>query len=335
MSVFSTPPPRYSTFEAEQLAKSKFGINGQANPLSSDRDQNFLIRSEEDSFILKISNSAESFDELDMQNKVMQHIVKVDPEFELTLPLCSLSGDEIIQIENKGQTNWVRGLKYINGKFLKDSTHDQIMLLELGSFLGRLDNAMKDFNHPAAKRTFPWDVRYTDFLKVHKNHINKDRDIIDYYLSKYETHVLPNESYLRKAIIHNDGNDHNVLLDQNGKTTGIIDFGDMVYSYIALEPAVCMAYVSLEKTDTLEVISTILKGYHQAFHLNEYELNSVIFLLCLRLCITITMAAYRKKLFPENAYLSVSENQAWELLNRMKIKDLNDWSKQLTKYAQS
>ena len=126
-----------------------------------------------------------------------------------------------------------------------------------------------------------------------------------------------------------------MLLDQNGKTIGIIDFGDMVYSYIALEPAVCMAYVSLEKTDTLEVISTILKGYHQAFHLNEYELNSVIFLLCLRLCITITMAAYRKKLFPENAYLSVSENQAWELLNRMKIKDLNDWSKQLTKYAQS
>ena len=89
MSVFSTPPPRYSTFEAEQLAKSKFGINGQANPLSSERDQNFLIRSEEDSFVLKISNSAESFDELDMQNKVMQHIVKVDPKFELTLPSVS------------------------------------------------------------------------------------------------------------------------------------------------------------------------------------------------------------------------------------------------------
>ena len=234
MSVFSTPPPKYTTFDAEQLAESKFGINGEASPLSSERDQNFLIQSEEESFVLKISNSSESFDELDMQNKVIQHIVKVDPEFELTLPLCSLSGDEIIQIENKGQTNWVRGLKYINGKFLKDSKHDQIMLLELGSFLGRLDNAMKDFNHPAAKRTFPWDVRYTDFLKVHKNHINKDRGIIDYYLSKYETHVLPNESYLRKAVIHNDGNDHNVLLDQNGKTRGIIDFGDMVYSYICL-----------------------------------------------------------------------------------------------------
>ena len=54
MSVFSTPPPQYSTFDAEQLAKSKFGINGQANPLSSERDQNFLIQSEEESFILKI-----------------------------------------------------------------------------------------------------------------------------------------------------------------------------------------------------------------------------------------------------------------------------------------
>ena len=67
MSVFSTPPPIYTTFEAEQLAKSKFGINGEASPLSSERDQNFLIQSEEESFVLKISNSSESFDELDMQ----------------------------------------------------------------------------------------------------------------------------------------------------------------------------------------------------------------------------------------------------------------------------
>jgi len=101
------------------------------------------------------------------------------------------------------------------------------------------------------------------------------------------------------------------------------------------DKAIQAADIALEKTDTLEFISQILKGYHQAFHLNEYELNSVIFLMCLRLCITITMAAYRKKLFPENAYLSVSENQAWEFLNKMKNEDLNDWSRQLTEYAQS
>ena len=57
--------------------------------------------------------------------------------------------------------------------------------------------------------------------------------------------------------------------------------------------------------------------------------------MCLRLCITITMAAYRKSLFPDNAYISVNENQAWAFLEKMKHEDLNEWSKQLTAYVES
>ncbi|MDP6339730.1 MAG: phosphotransferase [Candidatus Marinimicrobia bacterium] len=335
MSVFQTPPPDFSLNDVSELVQTHYGMEVRVKALDSERDQNFLIQNGGQSFVLKISNPAEEFDVLDMQNKVMQHIINEDSRFDLTLPVPSLNSEKIVQVEKDGQTNWVRILKYIHGQFLKDSTHHNSMLFELGTFLARLDHAMEGFDHPAAHRSFPWDGANTDFLVSHKKFIKNNREIVDHFLEQYENNVLIHESHLRKMVIHNDGNDHNVLVNGNGETTGIIDFGDMIYTFITLEPAVCMAYVALEREEPLSSISEVLKGYNQSFPLNEFELKSALYLMCLRLCITITMAAYRKSLFPDNAYISVNENQAWAFLEKMKHEDLNEWSKQLTAYVES
>ncbi|MEA1881626.1 MAG: phosphotransferase [Candidatus Marinimicrobia bacterium] len=335
MSVFSTPPPNYSMAEAIGLVKTFYGIKVKAKPLDSERDQNFLVQNEHQSFVLKIFNPAEEYDVLDMQNKVLQYIVDRDTGFDLTLPIPSLRGEDIIKVEQNGQSNWVRMLKYIDGQFLRDSKHHDTMLFELGAFLGRLDHAMEGFDHSAAKRDFPWDTRNLDFLRSHKHFIETNSEIVDYFLEQYESIVTVNESQLRKMVIHNDGNDHNVLVNENGKTTGIIDFGDMIYTYVALEPSVCMAYVALEKDDPLASISEVLKGYHRTFELNKYELGSVIYLMCLRLCIIVTMAAYRKSLFPDNDYICVTENQAWDFLTKMKNENLAKRSGEIVTYAQS
>ena len=58
------------------------------------------------------------------------------------------------------------------------------------------------------------------------------------------------------SVIHNDCNDHNIIVNEK-KAMGIIDFGDMVYSFQVLEPAVCMAYLALNKK--------ILKVYYLLF----------------------------------------------------------------------
>ena len=43
------------------------------------------------------------------------------------------------------------------------------------------------------------------------------------------------------SVIHNDA----------GETTGIIDYGDMVYTYQCSEIAVSMAYIALGKQDPM------------------------------------------------------------------------------------
>ena len=47
------------------------------------------------------------------------------------------------------------------------------------------------------------------------------------------------------------------------------------------------------------------------------------------------MAAYRKQLFPDNKYISVTENQAWDFLEKMQNEDLKKWSDKLVEYAES
>jgi Ser/Thr protein kinase RdoA (MazF antagonist) len=244
-----------------------------------------------------------------------------------------LAFKEVKTIENEGTSFFVRLVDYLPGQLLMDVVHHNDLLYELGSFLGRLRTAMNGFDHPAGHRDFPWDVAYIDFIKEHKHYLESKEGVVDHFIDQYEQIVLPITSKLRKALIHNDGNDHNVLVNEYGETCGIIDFGDMVYTYIACEPAVCMAYVALGKDEPLEPIAQVLKGFHERFPLTLLEVSALIYMVCIRLCITVTMAAYRKQLFPDNKYISVTENQAFDFLEKMKNEDLHRWSDKLVEYA--
>lgn len=96
-----------------------------------------------------------------------------------------------------------------------------------------------------------------------------------------------------------------------------------------------MAYVALGKDEPLKPIVQILKGFHERFPLTLLELSALIYMICIRLCITVTMAEYRKQLFPDNKYISVTENQAFDFLEKIQNEDLNRWSDKLVEYAGS
>ena len=330
MSVFSSPPPNYSVEDVMVLIKVHYGIKVQAMILNSERDQNFLCNAGEKKYVLKISNPDEDRSVLDMQNACVQYIKEHDPSVQVPLAF-----KEVKTIKNEGTSFFIRLVDYLPGQLLMEMVHHSDLLYELGSFLGRLRIAMNGFDHPAGHRDFPWDVAYIDFIKEHKHYLESKESVVDHFIDQYEQIVLPITSKLRKALIHNDGNDHNVLVNEDGETCGIIDFGDMVYTYIACEPAVCMAYVALGKDEPLEPIVQVLKGFHERFPLTLLELSALIYMVCIRLCITVTMAAYRKQLFPDNKYISVTENQAFDFLEKMQNEDLNRWSDKLVEYAGS
>ncbi|HIC36589.1 MAG TPA: hypothetical protein EYO80_02805 [Candidatus Marinimicrobia bacterium] len=330
-SVFSTRPPSFSEPEITKILAAQFGLSGQSSELYSERDQNFLIQSNSDQkYVLKISNPEERREILDLQNEATLFIHSQDSNFGVPLQI-----GEIIEFEKDGQTYFVRLIEYLDGQFLKDSTMSDPDHENLGEFLGKLSQSLAGFSHPAADREFEWDVRTTNLIKSRLDYLGSESEkkTVTHFLNEYEKNILPIGNELRMAVIHNDGNDHNVLINDKGKTTGIIDFGDMVYSYQAAEPAVCMTYVGLEKKDAFMPMAQVLKGYYSCFPLRDTELKSAIYLTCVRLCISVTMSAWRMNLFPENEYLSVSQKPAWDLLLKLEKEDLKEWSNRLIDFV--
>ena len=110
--------------------------------------------------------------------------------------------------------------------------------------------------------------------------------------------------------------DSNILVT-NGRVTGILDFGDMVYSVLVADAAVAAAYALLDKPDPLAAIAAVIAGYHSTFALQQTEIAVLFDLVCMRLVMSVCHAAQQRQLAPDNTYLSISEDAAWAALERL------------------
>ena len=72
--------PQFTAVDAIQIAAEKYGRTViEARQLPSERDQNFLLREASGvATVIKIAGAAEEGDILDLQNKVMEHLIAGD-----------------------------------------------------------------------------------------------------------------------------------------------------------------------------------------------------------------------------------------------------------------
>jgi len=331
-SVFTEPPPSFSQEEVYQILKKSYHVIGEITELYSDRDQNFIISTDSEKYILKIFNCAERESTLDLQLSAINYIVKNNPEVQVPKPI-----GEIVLAHKENNLFRICLFEYIRGSFLYEKKMGGDDYLKMGKFMGQFSKALSGFDHPGSQRIFEWDIQDYKLIYQRMKYIksNQNQQTVHHFLNKFEDNVIPHLKNLRMSVIHNDGNDHNILVDEKGETTGIIDFGDMVFSYQALEPAVCLAYIALDKKNPLPLMSFFLRGYQSSFPLTNHELQCLIYMTCVRLCLTVSMAAWRKTIFPDNKYLTISEPSAWSLLKKLEGENLNKWTEKLIHSADS
>jgi len=331
MDIFSSKPPDFGLSEVKNIVYGKYGRKVEVKKLDSDRDQNFYLydKKQNDRFVLKIFNPVESLDIINMQTSVLDHF-QVSRSLTIRTPkiIKALDGQKFIFIKRNNQKYILRLVSYISGDQLKDIKQKDISYFRIGSFIGDLASILQSFSDKYYDRAFPWDISNIDFLQDNHSLFSDENkeNIIIHFINEYEKNVDPNKQFLRKSIIHNDCNDHNIIVKNQTKTIGVIDFGDIVHSYIVVEPAVCIAYAVLGKKNPFEIVCDILRGYCNSSQLSEVELKLAIYFVCIRLCISVTMAKYRSEIFPENEYLMVSNIKAWEFLQFMFYEDLRSWS---------
>jgi 4-aminobutyrate aminotransferase-like enzyme/Ser/Thr protein kinase RdoA (MazF antagonist) len=338
MSVISNTP-KFAPPAIVAFVKENYGFDCTVSSLPSERDQNFKLSVKTDdssmrhdqpaNYVLKIANVAESLALLEAQNEAMIRAAAKAPCQHI---IPTLHGQNICTLNDETQnSHYVRLLNWLPGVPLGKIKHPAPALYHnLGAAMGQLAQGLYGFDHPAAHHDFHWDVvNATQVIRERISAITApDKDaLVEHFLGRFETQLDPHLPHLRRGVIHSDANDYNILIEP-GKThdpftrytdvSGILDFGDMVYSAIACEPAITAAYALLDKADPLYIACEVVAGFHQRFALTKNELAVMWDLICARLCMSVCHSAYQRALRPHDEYLSISERPAWEALQTLR-----------------
>jgi len=313
--------PRFTPEGARHVAAGLFGLEGAVEALPSERDQNFhLALPSGEAFVLKISNAMERADLLDLQNAAMAHIAAHAGSLAVPRVVAARDGRLISEATGEdGRRHMVRMLTWVPGRVLATvKPHSEALLADLGRALGEMDRALAGFEHPAMRRDFPWDLHRTLEVRSELTRVggSERRALLAAALDRFEREGAPRLGQLPRQVVHNDWNDHNVLVigEAPAPTIGVLDFGDMLHSLAAADLAVCCAYAMLGKPDPVGAAAAIVGGYHERRPLGEHELAILFDLIQARLVISVVMAACQLEQASGNEYLQVSQRQVWSLL---------------------
>ena len=320
ISVFDSPKPGFTAEEARRLLARDYGVEGRMKELVSERDQNFLVDTPTGTFVLKIANTVEDPGFLALQNAAMKHVALADPALGLQRVIAALSGDDIIQWENGTSRHAVRLFTYLPGDLYSAARSSPALLESLGAFMGHLSRALKGFGHPAAFRPgFLWNLDEAMAVKPWlADIVDERRDLVAHIFARYESRVLPRLPLLRGAVLHQDANDNNIVVDAaNSTVTGLIDFGDMTHGRQINELAVTLAYALLDVDDVYKSAAPLIESYAKVFPLEAEEAAILFDLVAARLAMSVCISSHRAKDFPDNDYLLVSQAPAFRLLERL------------------
>ncbi len=315
-------PPDFDEEEVKKILEKYYGIEGEVSSLVGDIGRNFhVIDKNGKEYIFKIANEIENYYYVKAQNELLLYLNSQNFDFRLPSVVRNKEGEYITEIVGRnGKSYNSRLLTWINGKFLAEIEVDDGLLMDYGRSLGRMDKALENFDIPYAHRSWHWDLKNILELRGLTSYIKdiERKRLVEYFLLLFETEVVPEFPQLRKSLIYNDANDYNVLIEtgQDGKKkiAGFIDFGDMVYSYTLFNVSVALTYAMLNKEDPLRVAYSILKGYNEIFPLKEKEISLIYYCIAGRLCLSLMMSSYQKKLRPEDSYVTISEKSVGEFL---------------------
>lgn len=184
----------------------------------------------------------------------------------------------------------VRLLSWLDGSPWARTPGD---LESLGQTVARVDRALADFTHPQMRRPHKWNLE----------------------------NAVSGLDHLPHQVIHNDANEHNILVGADGAVSGLIDFGDVVWSARVCGLAIAGAYAMQGRPDPARAVVPLVRGYHEVTPLSVEELAVLYDLMVARLRMSVAMAEGYAAERPENAYLQVSQAGVLDVLAKLERED--------------
>ncbi|PHK96693.1 hypothetical protein CR162_01940 [Pseudoroseomonas rhizosphaerae] len=307
-AVLDAAPPAVTEVEVAALARERFGLEAAVRPLTGERDRNFHLRAADGAeYVLKVIHPAEEPAVSDFQSRALLHLAETGPDLPVPRLHPPLEGGAPEALWRRpGQPDCrVRVLDYLPGRPLHLTRPGPAQRAAVGATLARLDLALRDFRHPAEEHALMWDIQHALRLRPLVAHLPDapDRELADAVLERFATHAVPRLATLRRQVVHNDFNPHNILADEarDDRVAGIIDFGDMVRAPLVQDLATAAAYQMTEEGHPLEGPAQLAAAFHAVCPLEDGELSVLADLIATRLAVAVTISGWRAARQPQNA----------------------------------
>ncbi len=231
---------------AVELAVERYGlaVTG-VRRFDTERDDTFGLTVGVDRYVLKIANPADDVEVIAMQLAALQHVAGVDPGFPVPRVVLDAVGASSCTVAGAdGEPRLMRVLSFLPGRTLDYDRTTPDQRRAVGAAIGRLSLALEGFAHPGADRVLAWDLQRLATLRPRLVHIDdpEARADVEAELDRYDAVTAPGLARVRHQVVHNDANMDNVVVDDDGWVSGILDFGDMVSTAVVADLAVAMAY---------------------------------------------------------------------------------------------
>lgn len=309
--------------EATGIANDLFNIQGRLTRFATEKDDTFRIdASNGRRYVLKIANPHEPVDEIDMQLRVLQHIERVQPSLPVPHVLHNKDSATLSTFTDQaGQVRHARLLSFVDGTPLDSVESTAPEREQVGEVLARLRLATADFSHPADSRSLAWDVKHLPTLMPLLHGVNdaSQRVLLEQGLDRY-ARIQSRIPTLRSQVLHNDFSKSNIVVraGQPDFVTGIIDFGDIVRTAVAIDVSTAL----LNQLPTGDAVSMendifingrdLLRGYLRIADLTEEELSLLPYLTMARVITRALLTLWRARMFPDNAtYILRNTQQGW------------------------
>ena len=319
--VRSLRPPRVKTSvaEAEGIASRLWGIEGVANSLPAEVDENFQLVGESGEFLLKVVPADEPRELTDLVTEVLLHVGDGDGVAVQRVIPTSGGGLVATFVDEAGEERVARLTTFAPGTTLRSVPVDRELRERLGAVLGRLAIALRDFDHPAADRELSWDLRHAARMLGMLDELpaNEWRQSLADSLAAFEERTVPRLAPRPRQVVHNDLSRDNVVIGSDGALT-VIDFGDVVRTQRVNDVAVAMADHLGEGAEPFAPTLDLLRGYLGVAQLPPEEIALLYELVRIRVVARIVGAEWRAARFPENeAYLARNVARLAPMLARL------------------
>ena len=307
--------------DAAALVLAHYGLSVTCTPLAGERDLNFKcitnpsspdnsaeeyifkVQAQQESKLIAAQNQLLEFLESDRGHAAVSGVTLTEPRL-----ISAVNGERLVNLDDNriGRLlTWVPGTMWSD-----EQTHNDIQLSSLGMAVAQLDKALAQFPAPQdfASHSFGWNVLQTENLVSHIELIADEsvRAVVRTILTDFVENVLPILKAMPHQVIHNDGNDNNIVMSGNN-VTSLIDFGDIIVAPRICGLAVACAYGIEHDNDPIFGLLPLVAGYHQIAPLRAEELEILFPLIKTRIATSIVMAAIQSAAAPGNEYLLISQ----------------------------